>query len=92
MVCLSLQTTPRSGQLEMSWTLPYFNSSASFVLKKHACQYCGKAFQSAYHLGRHTLTHTGDLPWRCALCHKGFNQKVNLKVHVTKVHKMSFDG
>jgi KRAB domain-containing zinc finger protein len=39
-------------------------------------------FRQRKHLQRHFRTHTGDKPYTCDLCNKGFTDNSNLKVHI----------
>lgn len=50
---------------------------------------CGSAFLTAYHLHRHTLTHTGERPFRCPYkgCGMRFALKYRLKEHERARHK-----
>ena len=48
----------------------------------HQCETCGKILTTASNLRRHRRIHTGERPFTCQLCGKGFNQKTHLKRHL----------
>ncbi|OQS00049.1 hypothetical protein THRCLA_06284 [Thraustotheca clavata] len=62
--------------------------SAHYGVKAYACKFpgCTKRYSHSTSLKEHSYTHTGNRPYVCELCGKGFGQKVNLIRH-SKTHK-----
>lgn len=61
-------------------------------LRKHVCDMCDKAFKVASHLTYHKRKHTGETPFQCPYCSKGFRGPGNISEHVKKVHKAVYIG
>lgn len=52
--------------------------------KRDYCKLCNKHFGSSSALETHIRSHTGDKPFLCSICEKGFSTKGNLKVSFAK--------
>ena len=48
---------------------------------KCTCPVCGRQFGSAYSMKRHYMIHTGERPYQCDKCGRGFVQKGDLQSH-----------
>ncbi|XP_026864078.2 zinc finger protein 64 isoform X1 [Electrophorus electricus] len=52
--------------------------------KRHICSFSGCTFKTQYgqkDMERHMLTHTGERPFECELCHKRFSRRDKLNLH-----------
>ena len=52
------------------------------------CSICQKAFTSRWFMDRHTRSHLGIRPFRCALCNMAFSQKAHVVHHLKRRHLM----
>ncbi|XP_014251194.1 zinc finger protein Xfin [Cimex lectularius] len=55
-------------------------------LPKVSCNSCNKTFPSLASMIIHSRTHTGERPYTCYVCAKGFNVKSNLLRHLRTLH------
>uniref|UniRef100_A0A914WGI9 C2H2-type domain-containing protein n=1 Tax=Plectus sambesii TaxID=2011161 RepID=A0A914WGI9_9BILA len=55
--------------------------------RRRVCKYCDKVCSSSSALLYHTRLHTGERPYVCKHCNKGFIQKVHLQRHVENNHE-----
>ena len=53
---------------------------------RYACDECGLPLETDSLLHEHQCTHSGERPYPCPHCGKGFSFKKNLKHHIIKVH------
>lgn len=68
------------------------NIEKSKSIRKYKCSFCLKTFGWSTDLKRHTLTHTGERPFKCTKCDSTFTRKFLLQKHYAKQHNdVSYD-
>lgn len=58
--------------------------------KRYTCSLCSYSTDYPTNIQRHMLTHTGERPFRCTTCGKGFTTKQNLESHALQHVKNSW--
>jgi len=53
---------------------------------RHSCPYCSKSLPTPSMLARHLRKHTGERPFTCQECGKGFTRKSSLNNHIFTQH------
>ncbi|XP_034035951.1 zinc finger protein 16-like [Thalassophryne amazonica] len=51
------------------------------------CTVCGKRLKSEAHLASHAHVHSGDKPYRCSFCLRGFHCRISLQQHHARMHQ-----
>lgn len=62
------------------------NTRSGRKTSKATCPSCAKSFPSIASMLIHSRTHTGERPYICDVCDKGFNVKSNLLRHLRTLH------
>ena len=61
---------------------------AKHFAPKFKCSYCEKMLKSKKSLEAHEREHTGERPFECKICGKGFKSATTLITHTKHVHKI----
>ncbi|KAK9511342.1 hypothetical protein O3M35_000010 [Rhynocoris fuscipes] len=76
-----IQSSHTEEQLALSNSAKHSKKSP-----KVSCASCNKTFPSIASMLIHSRTHTGEKPYVCCVCEKGFNVKSNLLRHLRTLH------
>lgn len=60
----------------------HFVNAHTNEVKNFACDTCSKTFKNRYQLVLHTRSHTGEKPFTCSVCKRGFSMSSNLQKHM----------
>ncbi|KAJ0184146.1 hypothetical protein K1T71_000569 [Dendrolimus kikuchii] len=85
----SLQTCSSRPVLRTHVRMVHRNARAQ---RNHVCHTCGKAYTTKKSLEGHMRSHSGERPFRCALCASAFGYEAALYNHNKLVHLKTKTG
>ena len=66
--------------------MPIQKTGQEMVADWKKCRFCEKVFNKTSDRVRHERVHTGEKPYICNVCNKGFRQKAHLLGHCMRLH------
>lgn len=81
----NISTLGRRGRRPL-YLIEMTSATSYNISHRFSCDLCSYSTNNRGHFLEHQVTHTGERPYACPVCSKGFSTKSNMQRHYVFLH------